>query len=352
MSIAAPVNADQFISFRATPIEEEELVGLREEKVFCPTGPGGGVDATCKPGGASANQGSSFGSATGDLSPQELSRVFPGVSDGLLDAKLAFKPDGSKEEKYDYEAWVHKGKTIDKLVAGIVDKVSEIDVKDHFSFGVTMKMDNGKMVQADGDIAYRKKLVEKTLNAWAESSGGVNGYSVGLQKAITEEFGDVVPELKRAPTGHMGDYSKNDRGEPRPDGAPIISLMKKEEEAVVTSTAVRVILRTQYEATQEHFKKLGITEVVLHRGYREKEAAVDGPVSIVLQPASSFSLSRTIGLDFAQAGDSVYNRLITVTVPVERVLSIPGTGMGCLGEQEVVLLGGKIDGDLAVGVKQ
>ena len=47
MSVAI---ADEYVSFRATPIEEEELVDLKKEKVFCPTGPGGGRDATCSPG--------------------------------------------------------------------------------------------------------------------------------------------------------------------------------------------------------------------------------------------------------------------------------------------------------------
>lgn len=45
---------DEYISFRATPVEEEELEELEEEvgaKGFCPTGPGGGVDPTCGTGG-------------------------------------------------------------------------------------------------------------------------------------------------------------------------------------------------------------------------------------------------------------------------------------------------------------
>ena len=58
MITTVPPEADEFISFRATPIEEEELDEIKEEKVFCPTGPGGGRDATCSPkrGGRAATQ--------------------------------------------------------------------------------------------------------------------------------------------------------------------------------------------------------------------------------------------------------------------------------------------------------
>ena len=57
MSTIRPATADDWISYRATPITEEELVELKKEKVFCPTGPGGGRDATCSPGGKKPGSG-------------------------------------------------------------------------------------------------------------------------------------------------------------------------------------------------------------------------------------------------------------------------------------------------------
>jgi hypothetical protein len=52
---------------------------------------------------------------------------------------------------------------------------------------------------------------------------------------------------------------------------------------------------------------------------------------------------------FADDMSSQISGLVTVTVPVSRVLSTASTGMGCITEQEVVVLGGTIKGNVKAG---
>jgi len=99
--------------------------------------------------------------------------------------------------------------------------------------------------------------------------------------------------------------------------------------------AVRKALRAMYERTQEQFRKAGVTEMVLYRGFHpegEKVYKKGQAVKVRGNALESWSSS----YDQAKKFGTV---VMAIRVPVARILSSPASGFGCMGEQEFVLLG-------------
>jgi len=133
----------------------------------------------------------------------------------------------------------------------------------------------------------------------------------------------------------------------------------------------RAFLRTQHDATQELFKKLGIKKVRLYRGMKlsDKELKLSKEIiekldrpdldvgfaiaekkKISLQPISSFSLDPDQAMNFTLLADeNQYKTLIACDMPVERILSTARTGYGCLEEAECVVIGIQEE-ELAMGI--
>ena len=66
-------------------------------------------------------------------------------------------------------------------------------------------------------------------------------------------------------------------------------------------------------------------------------------IEMALNPLSSFSADEAIGRAFARKGTYGPGRfLITASVPRDRIFSTARSGLGCLNEGEVVVLGGKV----------
>jgi hypothetical protein len=76
-------------------------------------------------------------------------------------------------------------------------------------------------------------------------------------------------------------------------------------------------------------------------------------VPVKLRPASSFSVNRGTAEAFARddagtgGGGRGPGHLVTMKVPVGRILGMPGTGMGSLEERELVVLGGTYPSDVS-----
>lgn len=135
----------------------------------------------------------------------------------------------------------------------------------------------------------------------------------------------------------------------------------------------------QYRLTQNWLKERGITHVTVHRGMTffdggigydeyydgfpetptpgrsqqfrwvpgwipaEEVESANGPVIIedtADKPMASYSDSRSVAEAFATHPERELGYVVSTVVPAERVLSMPRTGMGCLGEREVVVLRG------------
>jgi hypothetical protein len=189
--------------------------------------------------------------------------------------------------------------------------------------------------ETDEDHAGR--LAAIAIRTWASTSNDSDRFSLAVQEAAVKEFGL---------DGHQG----------WPEPAPVLSDSASE---VAQGT-----LRDMYDRTQEWFAERDITEVQLYRGQSEyalvddtfdpidlelgHEAPEDtfamagglepGDAAVRLRPLSSWSADRNTATGFtSQNGYVMY-----ATIPVSRIMSHPRTGIGCLSEEECVVLGGTI----------
>lgn len=199
--------------------------------------------------------------------------------------------------------------------------------------------------------AFRREARVNTLVAqWASTSNDGSAEAHAMQEIAAEHFGltDAV-EWDMELASRSGGYD---------DIRPEIDRVKTERGEVIAA-----FLQAQYDLTQRKFAEAGITHVDVYRGMgwageylngpntsadRVPEwAKVDGETSIALRPLSSWSVDRDTADEFArnsgQGSSKQVHVVIGTTVPVERILSTPRTGVGCLNEWETVLIGGNLD---------
>jgi len=68
------------------------------------------------------------------------------------------------------------------------------------------------------------------------------------------------------------------------------------------------------------------------------------PADLTLNPAASFTLRGEVSSYFARRewdDDEYVSVRLHGTVHASRILSLPRTGMGCLSEEEVIVVGGR-----------
>lgn len=173
----------------------------------------------------------------------------------------------------------------------------------------------------------RYALSAALVSGWAHTST-TSAVAVGVQMAVRDVF-----KIKRAHTVKLKNLLKEN-----PSWAETAEKVRKHP-------AIHAVLRAHHEETQAYFKSKGIKEVTLVRGYKSSSKIKPGEdQDVPLQPASSFSMSKSTADGFSGGGKT--KRLLTVTVPANRVLSMCTTGFGCMHEQELVILGGVVRGRL------
>jgi hypothetical protein len=215
--------------------------------------------------------------------------------------------------------------------------------------------------------------VSNMVAEWAGSSNDDSVFSLALQDTVAKLFNleNYLPWTTREDTSENKDA--------------LIKLHGK----VISAYA-----EAQYEITQEELKAKGITSVELHRGMQDPNlrAALDEYGSlpdnlVILRPLSSFSYDLQIAgrfagdnqdvvgltyeqlesnpealLDFIEEAEynvpetnlvlkpneylDIYGEVkqyggvvLNTTVPADRIFSMPFSGVGCLSESEVVVLG-------------
>jgi hypothetical protein len=131
------------------------------------------------------------------------------------------------------------------------------------------------------------------------------------------------------------------------DFMDLMGRIERESEAL-TRKAVRSI----YTRTQAELERNGVKWLTLYRGAQVKNAQVadwhvGDPQPIATNALSSWSVSEAAADKFADQAPDEYlyhpkrtGLVLATTVPASRVYSLPVTGVGCLDEWEVVLLGG------------
>lgn len=185
------------------------------------------------------------------------------------------------------------------------------------------------------DRVVRTDAVSYHVRQWAESSNDHNPASLHAQMVAEREF-----ELDRV----AGWDIDND----------IQAAIR--ERAGALYPVQSSMLRAMYNRTQEQLSKEGITELSLIRGMGLRSGEADsliGSSSITMRPMSSWSTKVGIAEEFGlgQAGEFTDPNAkavrVIARVPAAQVLSMPGTGYGCHGEYEVVLLGGEMGATIA-----
>lgn len=176
-------------------------------------------------------------------------------------------------------------------------------------------------------------LEARLISAWAASSGDHHPESIASQIACAEVFGMKDDDLEWKAMESYKAGKTNDQVYKA--AATALGIKTETQHDLETfKTGVRDFMLAQYHETQDHLKKLGITELYLVRGMKTGSAST-GPSlgKLKLQPASSFTTAHSTAHGFA-GGHSLY----AVKVPASQVLSSFVTGYGCTSESEVVVL--------------
>lgn len=318
------------------------------ERRDCGTGAGGFKPGNkCAGGGegggnsGGSDGGSSVGSDSGEPSQEDIGRVFRGASKESLSLATGSDPEQVRER-----AEIKK-----QVTASVLQKLDKAGMDEDSIPATLLKatgFDHPRYAEgAEPGYEKRHALVRGVIDTWANTSGDSEPVAVGVQKAIAKELSGDVPGLSEAGVDHLGQYETLFSGNRNPAE---LSRMRGIEETVANSSAIREVIRAKYNATQDYFEQQGIKELTLHRGFIDTKGVKDSDSEeLSLQPASSFSMNRKTAEMFADDMSSRISGLVTVKVPVSRVLCTASTGMGCITEQEVVVLGGSIKGKVKAG---
>lgn len=197
------------------------------------------------------------------------------------------------------------------------------------------------VVRAQG----RREAVNRMVAQWANTSNDADAHSLAMQDIARDLFGlEGTADWGAIHDPYSGVSS-----------ADIDAVREKHGQAY------EAFLQAQYDATQERFAAAGITHVTVVRGHKvyagaldeapwldEMNAAYDpaggADIEVPLRPLSSFTTDPSIAVDFAArkgtSSDVAESLIFEGSVPVERIIATPRTGIGCLDESELVLLGG------------
>ena len=165
----------------------------------------------------------------------------------------------------------------------------------------------------------RERNVSTLMREWQNASNDSSETSLSMQKAAAEEFG-----IKNySGWSDCKDYV----------------LTGTEKRFSDHGEVYKDFLRTQYDATQAEFAKQGFNPndtFLLYRGVDLALPNVGEKFDAQLRPLSSYSTDPLVARKFADSNESCF----ATEVQVKDILSTPATGIGCLNEREMVVLGG------------
>jgi hypothetical protein len=163
--------------------------------------------------------------------------------------------------------------------------------------------------------------VNQIIHQWAESSNDHLRRSLAVQQVVERVFGLKDSASVEVFSGGVSSVDERAKALSDPTSA--------------SGKFLSAVIRQQYADTQAYFEAKGIKEVTLYRGTDDPRLGA-GEQEVVLRPLSSFSADRSVAYSFASEEGG---RVLTVKVPVSQIFSTPFTGIGCLPEQEFVILG-------------
>ncbi len=173
----------------------------------------------------------------------------------------------------------------------------------------------------------QREAVSSLVDNWATTSNDHDPVSLAMQESAVKEFG-----LK---------------------GTASWSDVPRDTQTVLDKygSLFQGFLRAQYDETQAFFRKHGVKSVNLYRGMGvdpRKAQEYEESNRVTLRPISSFSYSFKVADAFAQTAtaqsewedEDIVRMVLQAHVPASRVLSTAATGVGCLHEREMTVLGG------------
>lgn len=246
--------------------------------------------------------GSALGSPSGlgrSTSPEELSRKSDARGLSVLEKNIV-----SESERADsLRTRLFKDKP-----ERAFSKMKDPEVRGQVKQEVIEKISSASGVDED--------TVSGILKTWAETSKATPE-SIRLQEAAAEEFGLPRPDLK-----------------PLMDSSGKVPEFSKEQ--------ARSVLRAMYDTTQADLKKAGFSKtdsILVFRGVKRTEGKYRLGESIRYRgnPLQSWSVLWETARSFGSTKSSKEIGLILAAeVPISAILCSARTGLGCLGEYEIV----------------
>lgn len=180
----------------------------------------------------------------------------------------------------------------------------------------------------EAEEMVRQAACGNLISLWASSSNNASPDALAMQEIASKEFG-----VANHASWQMAPFVED----------------KVESNIQEHGDIYALFLRAQYDGTQEFLKANGVDSVTVYRGMKElpenvvSQVALDSTQNIQMRPLSSWSGDEEVARNFAYSPDGRNNVsvIMQATIPAEQILSMPGTGFGCLHEQEFVVLGGE-----------
>lgn len=158
------------------------------------------------------------------------------------------------------------------------------------------------------------------INSWAVTSGDDDRLSVALQQAVQAEFNTPKWKWGEEVLSRVADaYDEADK------------------------RGFRKFVRAMYDESQAYLQSQGVESLWTYRGMAIARKAGFEKTLLDMQPISSFSTRFQGARDFAYQRGDLNAVIVGTQIPRERILGFPTTGFGCLGEYEVVVLGGRTE---------
>lgn len=280
-----------------------------EGKAFCPTGPGGGIDNSCPPGG---------GAATTGPGPNKK-EVLDGLREVIESTGMIKMDENGGIKASEKTRGLLKGSIVSIIENSLVN---DYDVPEAALRAFVDDYGNGRQTHA----------AQVMIDAWASCSGNGNSVSVALQLAAESKFGLKSAVLTTASEG---------------------SLARAEELLKTHGPVINGFVDATYGYTQLVLEEAGIEKITLYRGMTT--TAKTGVDKVTLQPLSSFAVSYNTALGFSNGGgfgdlsDGFGPTVIAVEVPADKIFSTSISGVGCLTESEMVVMGGEYTAKVFAG---
>jgi len=334
------------------------------------------------------NQASEKG--TGFISPNKMKDPLlrEGLGHGMFLNELLFlRQQDSNADLMSNDNWDDRDITDAKVakrevVKGIVAGMQNLSQEEISIACDGVGLPTSKTVNDDARQTMLNTFAQHFVDQWANTSNDHETDSLMVQEVVKKVF-------------NLEDSATVDTFKNFDD----IQAVQKKAEARLNvnpplEKALTAFVKAQYANTQAYFASKGITEVVVSRGMNHPELAEDlkdyrfghfdrmtdneeielqgDPernddivgniteeefdkfvpegvltVSMKMRPLSSFSVNRFVANGFRTSDGSQGSKdigvFLSAKIPVARIFSTPFTGVGCLKEEEFVVLGGQLD---------